>query len=79
MGFIDSSILMVCAEERDDITRADSDKFDSIFHQVQTLHDSGIFIKCQVQFLFLFIKSRKFCITINCLATPFFLDSGNFE
>ena len=43
MGFVDSSILMVCAEERDDITRADSDKFDSIFHQVQTLHDSGIF------------------------------------
>ena len=44
MGFVDSSILMVCAEERDDITRADSDKFDSIFHQVQTLHDSGIYL-----------------------------------
>ena len=43
MGFVDSSILMVCAEERGDITRADSDKFDSIFNQVQTLHDSGIF------------------------------------
>ena len=44
MGFVDSSILMVCAEERGDITRADSDKFDSIFHQVQTLHDSGIYL-----------------------------------
>ena len=54
MGFVDSSILMVCAEERDDITRADSDKFDSIFHQVQTMHDSGIFFFLNVRCSFCF-------------------------
>ena len=56
MGFVDSSILMVCAEERDDITRADSDKFDSIFHQVQTLHDSGIFFSFSSPLLFMLSK-----------------------
>ncbi|KAK9986649.1 hypothetical protein SO802_031600 [Lithocarpus litseifolius] len=41
--FLRSQYLAVKAlisDERDDITRADSDKFDSIFYRVQTLHDS---------------------------------------
>ena len=72
MGFIDSSILMVCAEERDDITRVDSDKSDSIFHRVQTSHDSGIFFFffCSSPLLFMFSKCQ--CVSLILWCSFFF-------